>query len=198
MTTSQEIAAAVEGHTVATRFRDTVRDHPDRVALRWKDGDGWGEWTWRDYGDRACRVAAALRDLGVVQGERVVLMMRNRPEFHVADIGVLLLGATPVSIYNSSAPEQVQYLASHCGAVTAIVEDVDFLERILKVRDELPALEHVAIIEDDGRAPDDVAALGRPARCRPARPRRAAADRARPTTSPPSSTPRARPARRRA
>jgi long-chain acyl-CoA synthetase len=40
--------------------------------------------------------------------------------------------------------------------VTAIVEDVDFLERILKVRDELPALEHVAIIEDDGRAPDDV------------------------------------------
>src|SRR6185295_19673743 len=154
-----EIAAAVAGQTVATRFRDTVQQHPDRVALRWKDGDGWGEWTWRDYGDRACRIAAALRDLGVVQGERVVLMMRNRPEFHVLDLGVLLLGATPVSIYNSSAPEQVQYLASHCGAVAAIVEDVDFLERILKVRDELPALQHVAIIDDDGRAPDDVLQL---------------------------------------
>jgi long-chain acyl-CoA synthetase len=50
----------------------------------------------------------------------------------------------------------VQYLASHCGAVAAIVEDVDFLERILKVRDELPTLEHVALIVDDGRAPDDV------------------------------------------
>ena len=61
-----------------------------------------------------------------------------------------------MSIYNSSAPEQVQYLASHCGAVVAIVEDVDYLERILKVRDEIPTLEHIAIIDDDGRAPDDV------------------------------------------
>jgi long-chain acyl-CoA synthetase len=156
MATSEEIAAAVSGHTVTTRFRDTVLAHPDRVALRWKEADGWGEWTWADYADRACRFAAALADLGVVQGERVVLMMRNRPEFHVADMGTLLLGATPVSIYNSSSPEQVQYLVSHSGAVAGIVEDVDYLERILKVRDELPTLEHLAIIDDDGRASDDV------------------------------------------
>ncbi len=101
-----------ESRTLATVFRDTVRTYPDRVALRWKDGDGWGEWTWSDYADRACRLAASLAALGVVPGERVVLMMRNRPEFNIADIATVLLGATPVSIYNSSAPEQVQYLAS--------------------------------------------------------------------------------------
>jgi long-chain acyl-CoA synthetase len=154
--TSDEIAAAVAGHTVATRFRDTVLAHPDRVALRCKQADGWAEWTWRGYADQACRLAAALQGLGVVHGDRVVLMIRNRPEFHIADIATLLVGATPVSIYNSSAPEQVQYLTLHCGAVAAVVEDVDFLERVLKVRAELPALEHVVIIDDDGRAPDDV------------------------------------------
>jgi long-chain acyl-CoA synthetase len=148
--------AMMGSQTLATVFRDTVRAHPDRVALRWKDGDGWGEWTWSDYADRACRLAASLAGLGVVPGERVVLMMRNRPEFNIADMATVLLGATPVSIYNSSAPEQVQYLASHCGAVVAIVEDVEYLERILKVRDEVPTLDHVAIIDDDGRAPDDV------------------------------------------
>ena len=155
-TTSDELTAAVAGHTVVTRFRDTVRANPDRVALRCKDGDGWAEWTWADYADRACRLATALSGLGVVQGERVVLMMRNRPEFHIADVAVMLLGATPVSIYNSSAPEQVEYLARHCGAVVAIVEDIDYLERVLKVRDELPALLAIAIIDDDGRAPGDV------------------------------------------
>ncbi len=154
--TSDEVAAAVAGHTVATRFRDTVAARPDRVALRWKQGEGWSEWTWRDYADRACRIAAALSGLGVKHGDRVVLMMRNRPEFHVADMSALLVGATPVSIYNSSAPEQVQYLAHHCEAVVGIVEDVDFLERVLKVRDELPHLHTVAIVDDDGRAPDDV------------------------------------------
>jgi long-chain acyl-CoA synthetase len=156
MVTSDEIAAEVAGHTLGTRFRDTVRAHPDRVALRWRDGDVWHELTWAEYADQACRVAAALDSLGVVQGERVVMMMRNRHEFHIADMGAVLLGATPVSIYNSSAPEQVQYLASHCGAVVAIVEDNDYLERVLKVRDEIPTLQHLVLIDDDGRGPTDV------------------------------------------
>jgi long-chain acyl-CoA synthetase len=154
--TSDEVAAVVAGHTVSTRFRDTVRRVPDEVALRWKQGDGWGEWTWADYADRACRFGAALARLGCVQGERVVLMMRNRPEFHVADMGTLLVGATPVSIYNSSAPEQVQYLIEHSGAVCAVVEDAEYLERIVKVRDDLPTLANVVVIDDAASAPADV------------------------------------------
>ena len=67
-------------------------------------------------------------------------MLRNRPEFHVADMATVLLGATPVSIYNSSAPEQVQYLVGHSEATVAIVEDIGFLERFLKVRSELPGV----------------------------------------------------------
>src|ERR1700694_6046397 len=155
--TAEDIAEAVAGTRGATCFRDTVRARADQVALRWKDGDGWGEWTWGEYADRASRVASALSALGVQRGDRVVLMMRNRPEFHIADIATLLVGATPVSIYNSSPPEQIQYLIQHSGAVAAVVEDAGFLERILKVRDELLSLQHVAIIDDDdGRAPDSV------------------------------------------
>ncbi|MBM3670631.1 MAG: long-chain fatty acid--CoA ligase [Actinobacteria bacterium] len=158
--TSDDLAAEVAGHTVTSRFRDTVQTHGDRVALRCKDpsagDDAWIELTWQQYADQACRLAAALAELGVEKGQRVVVMMRNCIEFHVADVAVMLLGATPVSIYNSSAPEQVQYLAEHCGAVVAIVEDVDFLERVLKVRDELPALQNIVVINDDGRAPGDV------------------------------------------
>jgi long-chain acyl-CoA synthetase len=154
-----EIAPAVAGCTVATTFRDAVAARPGESALRWKAGDDWATWTWAEYADRACRVAAGLRRLGVSPGDRVVLMMRNRPEFHVADVAVVLLGATPVSIYNSSAPEQIQYLASHSGAVAAIVEDLGFLERLLKVRDELPRLEHVAVVTADGPLPDGVLAL---------------------------------------
>ena len=122
--------------TLPQLFAETVAGRPSSTALRWRDPgtDEFHEWTWSDYADRAARLAAALRDLGVGHGDRVVLMLRNRPEFHVADTAALLLGATPVSIYNSSAPEQVQYLAGHCNAKLAIVEDVDFLERFLKVR----------------------------------------------------------------
>ena len=156
--TKADIDALVEGETVATAFRDRVSETADGVALRWKNADdSWTEWTWRDYAERATRAAAGLRAQGVGAGDRVVIVMRNRPEFHVLDTAAVLLGATPISIYNSSSPEQVQYLTDHCEAKFGIVEDTGFLERFLKVREELPNLEGLAIVEDpDGLASDEV------------------------------------------
>ena len=83
-------------------------------------------------------------------------MIRNRAEFHPLDLAVLFCGATPVSIYNSSAPEQVEYLVNDCGAKVAIVEDSGFLERFLKVRDALPTIEHIAVIEPFEGIGDDI------------------------------------------
>jgi len=158
MATSDELAAAVEGQTIPGEFVKTANRRADLTALRWRTADGgWGELTWREYAEQAARVAGGLTALGVQRGERVVLMLRNRPEFHVADMAVLLTGATPISIYNSSSPDQIQYLASHSDAVVAVVEDVDFLERFLKVRPELAGLRNVVVLEDpDGLAPEDV------------------------------------------
>jgi long-chain acyl-CoA synthetase len=155
--TSEMLSEQTRGQTVPSRFLATVRARPDAVALRDRAGDGWREVTFSEYAERACRLATGLQGLGVGRGDRVVLMMRNRPEFFVADMAVLLVGGTPISIYNSSAPEQVQYLTGHCQAKVAIVEDVGFLERFLKVRSELPDLEDIVLMEDpDGLAPDDV------------------------------------------
>jgi len=152
VTISAELDAVAAGRTVASAFRDTVRDHATAVALRAKDGESWSELTWADYAEQACRVAGGLSAAGVERGERVVLMLRNRPEFHIADIGALLIGATPISIYNSSAPDQIEYLVGHSKAALAIVEDIAFLERLLKVRDQLPNLRAVFVVDD----PDDM------------------------------------------
>ncbi len=77
----------------------------------------------------------------------MLLMMRNRPEFHWFDLAAQFLRATPVSIYNSSSPEEIQYLADHAGAEIAIVEDSGFLERLLKVRKNLPRLKQIYVID---------------------------------------------------
>jgi long-chain acyl-CoA synthetase len=156
--TREEIDRASAGQTVPSRFLTTAAEQSGQVALRWKTEDGgWGELTYAGYADLVARVTSGLQALGVGRGDRVVLMMRNRPEFHVVDLAVSMLGATPISIYNSSSPEQVQYLASHCGATVAVAEDLGFLERFLKVRSELPDLRSIVVLEDpDGMAPEDV------------------------------------------
>ena len=71
--------------------RDRGAPTPTCVALRSKDGDGWVEMTYAELADRVARAAAGLRALGVGPGDRVVLMMRNIPEFHVVDLAVVVL-----------------------------------------------------------------------------------------------------------
>ncbi|CAN5851039.1 fatty acid--CoA ligase FadD11 [soil metagenome] len=156
---SEDIDRTVEGQTVARGFVDTVGRYGDSVALRWREADGttWSEWTFAEYGDKVARATTALKAMGLGPGERIVLMLRNCPEFHVLDMAALMCGATPISIYNSSSPDQVQYLVGHCGATIGIVEDAGFLERFLKVRDELADLKTLAVVRDpDGVAGDDV------------------------------------------
>src|SRR4051794_19355584 len=117
-------------------------DHGDAVAFRTLEGE---TWTWRDYLERAARFAGGLRRLGVRPGDRIVLMLRNRLEFHVADIGALLAGATPISVYNSSSPDQLTYLAGHCGAVLAVTEEGDYAERILAAAGDVSSMRHVVV-----------------------------------------------------
>ena len=133
--------------TIPRRFLDTVTERGGEIALREKVGDDVRTLTFDEYADRATRAAAGLRALGVGPGDRVVMLMGNRPEFHVADVAVLLLGATPISIYNSSSPEQIAYLAGHAEASVGIVENAEFLDRVLEVRADLPALRQLIAVE---------------------------------------------------
>ena len=149
--TKAELDQAVAGQTIMSRFLETVAAHPTQVALRAKQPDGaYAQWTYADYAARVGSAAAHLRSLGIGPGDRVVLMMRNIPEFHFIDLGIAALGATPISIYNSSSPEQVAYLTGHCKAKVALVENDAFEGRFLNVRDDLPALEMIVNLSQPG------------------------------------------------
>jgi len=158
LSTIAEIDALAAGRTVPREFLDLVRAHPNSPSLHAMRGDGgWDVWTLSQFRDLVARAADGLRQLGLGQDQRLLLMMRNRPDFHWFDAAAQFLRATPVSIYNSSSPEEVQYLADHAEARIAIVEDGGFLDRILKVRAELPQLEHIYVVEPpEGPLPEGV------------------------------------------
>ena len=102
----QTIAAparrSLGARTMTEAFRLTVEDHPDRVAVRTKDDEV--SLTWAQLRDRVDALAGGLAGLGVRRGDTVALMMGNRPEFHIADLAVMTLGATPFSIYPTFTP----------------------------------------------------------------------------------------------
>ena len=97
--TDEELRARVAGWTVSTEFIKVVDRLGDQRALRWMTEDGgWGELSFGELADKVARAAGGLRSLGVGPGDRVVIMMRNIPEFHWVDLAAVFLGATPISI----------------------------------------------------------------------------------------------------
>jgi long-chain acyl-CoA synthetase len=143
-----EIDAQVEGKTLGDIFLRNATDYGDHPVFIWKEGDDWGRKTWAQYREEVAEVAMGLAGLGVGHGDFVAIMARNRPEHLVADLGAVHAGATGVSVYNSLAPEQIAYIAGHCEAKVAVVEDREYMERWEKIKSDLPALEWVVLIED--------------------------------------------------
>jgi long-chain acyl-CoA synthetase len=155
-----EIHQAVAGTNAPQLFLNLARAHPDLPALHSRKSDApdsWNTWTIADFAAMTAKAVAGLQQAGLVPEQRILLMMRNRPDFHWFDLAAQFLRATPVSIYNSSSPDEIQYLASHAGAEIAIVEDAGFLQRLLKVRDELPMLKRIYVIDPpEAGCPDGV------------------------------------------
>lgn len=98
--------AALGASTLCEAFQITAAERPDQVALR-SFGSGTAI-TFAEYAQRVRAIAAGLHALGVRRGDTVGIMLVNRPEFHVADMAAIHLGATPFSIYNTSSPK-VEY-----------------------------------------------------------------------------------------
>lgn len=145
---------AVESATLGAALRRTAALHPNLVAIRTLDDAV--SLTWSDVRERVDALAAGLAGLGLKRGETVALMMGNRPEFHLCDLAAVTLGATPFSIYQTSSPEQIRYVVEDAAARIAIVEQAH-LPAMLQVRDELPALEHIVVV--DGDAPEGTLSL---------------------------------------
>src|SRR3954463_1978323 len=98
----------VTATTIAEAFRQTVERKPDDVAIRTK-GDAF-TITWAQLRDRVDALAGGLAGLGLKKDETVALMFGNRPEFHLCDLAVMMVGGTPFSIYNTYTPDQIQFV----------------------------------------------------------------------------------------
>ena len=149
-----DIDKAVSGKTVCTLFADAVAKWGDRTAFHWKDNGDWRTLTWKGYRDEVAAVTLGLRSLGFGPGQFGLIMARNVPEHVVADLGIVHAGGAAISVYNTLAPEQVEYVANHSEATVAFLEDEGFLEKFQSIRASTPHLKHIILIK--GEAPEGV------------------------------------------
>ncbi len=129
------------GDTVCEAFQQTVKKDPSGIALR-TVGGGMSV-TWKEYDEHVRATAAGFASLGVGRGDTVAIMLTNRPEFAWVDAGAMHLGAIAFSIYNTSSPEQIEYLFGNAENKVVVTETA-LLPAILGSG---VALEHVICVD---------------------------------------------------
>jgi long-chain acyl-CoA synthetase len=154
ITSTATAGPAVEAATLIEALRRTAADHADVVAVRMPDDSV--SLTWSQLLARVDALSGGLAKLGVSRGDCVAIMLANIPEFHIAALAAVTLGATPFSIYTTYPASEIDYLMTDSQARVAIVEQA-FLPAMLEARRNLPGLEHVIVV--DGDAPQGVLRL---------------------------------------
>ena len=125
-------------------FTVVGRDH-DRAMLIRQDGV-WTPVSAAQIHRWVTAIARQLQEWGVRQGDRVVLLSENRPEWAIVDYATLLLGAIVVPIYATQTPEQVLYVLKHSEARVAFVSSRKQYDKVEVVRQE-SKLERVVVMD---------------------------------------------------
>jgi long-chain acyl-CoA synthetase len=133
--------------------------HPKPLLVgRVRDGQIVGEST-KEWFDRLRDLSLGLRALGVTPGDRVAIMSESRPEWLLADLALLVYGAISVPVYPTLTPSQARYILADAGARLAFVSSQEQLDKIQRVRHDLPALEAVIVFDEIAPASPSVLSL---------------------------------------
>jgi long-chain acyl-CoA synthetase len=122
---------------------------PRAPAYREKEYGIWQTYDWAHVAEQVSRLAAGLADLGLVRGERLIVVGDNRPRLYWAMAAAQSLGAVPVPVYQDSVTEELAYVVEHAGARFAIAENQEQIDKLLEIQKAVPTLG--TLIYDDAR-----------------------------------------------
>ncbi|HEU5240663.1 MAG TPA: AMP-binding protein, partial [Ornithinibacter sp.] len=140
------LPATTEGSLADVPARNAA-EHPGAVAFSVRSGGGWTDVTAATFAAEVAAHAKGFIAAGIGPGEAVGIMSRTRYEWTVADFALWSAGAVPVPIYETSSPDQVQWILADSGAVGVVVETAAHLAAVEQGRGSLPGLRHVWVID---------------------------------------------------
>ncbi|MYT70601.1 MULTISPECIES: AMP-dependent synthetase/ligase [unclassified Streptomyces] len=130
--------------------RRNAAQHPDVAVIGRKVGGTWQDITATVFLAEVLAAAKGLIAAGVQAGDRVALMSRTRYEWTLLDFAIWSAGAVTVPVYETSSPEQIQWILGDSGAVGIVVESDAHAAAVDSVRGTLPQLAHVWQIDAGG------------------------------------------------
>jgi long-chain acyl-CoA synthetase len=121
-----------------------------KVAMRKKDLGIWRSYTWQDSCEQVRQLSLGLIKLGLKRGDKVCIIGDNDPEYFWAQLAIESGGGVAVGIFTDSAPHEIQYIVNHSDAVLIFAKDQEQCDKLLEIRDQIPAVQRLIYWDDKG------------------------------------------------
>lgn len=152
--------ARLNSPTLTELYRNAAEQFGDLPALAAKDATGkYQPISYRELYEKGLALATALIELGLQPREHVGLLADNRPEWMLCDYGVLLAGGADVPRGTDVTETEISYILNHSDARFVFIEHLNMLEKFQRVRDALPGIERVILMDPKAPAPAGVLKL---------------------------------------
>jgi long-chain acyl-CoA synthetase len=145
--TSTNAALGTRSKTMADLMAAAASKFADRPLVRHKVAGEWTDVSFAEVGQIVSELARGLIDLGLDPGDRVGILANTRPEWTYADFAITSAGLVVVPIYQTNSPKECEWVLGNSEARAVICENADQLAKVLEVRERLPALEHLIVME---------------------------------------------------
>jgi long-chain acyl-CoA synthetase len=136
--------------SVSDLWQHRVGSTPESEAMRYRHGSGWVSMSWGEAGARVRAITNALLAHGLARGDRCALLSGTRVEWILADFGILCAGGATTTIYPQASDAELAHILRDSEARVVFVDTDAAVDRVLRVRADLPGLAHVVVF--DGRA----------------------------------------------
>ena len=131
---------------------DTQAYHFGDKPYLWRKVQGkYISMSWMDVHDKVCKLALALSSLGILSGDRIVIVSENRPEWQISDLAIMAVGGITVPAYITNTTADHEYLIRHSGARALIVSNHNLTEKVLPAVANSQQCKNVIKIEDDNQ-----------------------------------------------
>ncbi len=154
-------AASITGsRTIADLVANSAVEHAEQIAVRHKRDGEWHDVTYAQLADIVHEIGLGLIDVGIQPGERLCILANTRPEWSYVDMAATSAGAIVVPIYPTNSPEECLWVISDSDACAVVCEDEEQLAKIAAIRDQVPNLRTVIVIDPPAGAADANGANG--------------------------------------
>jgi long-chain acyl-CoA synthetase len=135
--------------TIPGIFKNQAEALGDKIFLKIRDEKNqWAEYSYREINKRIDSLASYLQKKGIKPGDKIAIYSGNRPEWVIADLAVLSLGATDVTIYPTNSGPEALYILNDSGAKICLCAGKFQVDNLLKVKKEFKSLKEIIVFDD--------------------------------------------------